>query len=554
MAESDFDIQQELCEFVRDGRLIEFDQYLYILSDQSNLLTTIIQQGDERFSLLMLAAVHGHEEIVRMILICSPTSIELEGSMYDSEGGLIGHVTALWCALDRGHFTIAHTLIDLGAADVNHGPLYPLLIDASTKGRLDIVQFLVDNGHADVNRTLTNDGDKCNSLVLAARSGQENIVAYLLDKGVDTNYRTHVHQDTALTVAASEGHSIIIQMLCAAGASVTVKNLDGKTPMTLVAERQAFEAIDSLFEYIHDETTFNDLELVASSYLANSNPITLDERQRMVRLLRKSLEQRILFHSPKPETEPIVAYDFQRECQTIDELDQIQTDHDRLCIEALLICERILVVRKDMRLFHQLFERRILMLVENEQFDRSFQLALHLFHLQRQMNVQNSVQHFIWIFCRMITTQTPIPAEQFLFPNVDTTRLLLAYGQRWIDVNARSQTSNETALHIVCRNINNDMKGNVLKIIEMLLDVGAHIDYVDSHGQTALNIATDTDIRTLLKSKQKISRLKCLCARFITMHQIPYDHVWPKSTPLTSFVQLHYTILPEEDIGFGLFD
>lgn len=140
------------------------------------------------------------------------------------------------------------------------------------------------------------------------------------------------------------------------------------------------------------------------------------------------------------------------------------------------------------------------------------------------------------------------------FPNVDTTRLLLAYGQQWIDVNAKNHISNETALHIVCRNSSHHVKGNVLKIIEILLDVGAHIDYTNSDSRTPLNVATDTDIRNFLQSKQKLPRLKCLCARFITMHQIPYDHVWSKPTPLTTFVQLHHTVSPEEYVDFGFFD
>ena len=164
---------------------------------------------------------------------------------------------------------MARILIDLGRADVNHGPYYPLLIDASRKGRLDIVHFLVENGCADVNRTVTNDESKSSSLILSAHYGHQNIVAYLLDKGADIEYRTHVEQNTAPTTAAREGHLTVIQLLCLAGVSVTVKNRDGKTPMMLVAEREAFETIDFLLEYIHDETTFDDLELVASSYLVS---------------------------------------------------------------------------------------------------------------------------------------------------------------------------------------------------------------------------------------------------------------------------------------------
>jgi hypothetical protein len=121
-------------------------------------------------------------------------------------------------------------------------------------------------------------------------------------------------------------------------------------------------------------------------------------------------------------------------------------------------------------------------------------------------------------------------------------------------VNAGDRSLNETALHIVCRNSSHRVKGSVLKIIDILLDVGAHIDYANSDGQTPLDIVTDTDIRAFLQSKQKIPRLKCLCARFITLRRIPYDNGCSKPTALSTFVQLHYTVSPEENMEFGLFD
>ncbi|CAF3494370.1 unnamed protein product [Rotaria sp. Silwood1] len=481
MGENNFDIEQELCKFVRDGRSIEFDEYLHIHSDVSNLLTTIIQQHNEYFTLLMLAALNGHDEVVRLLLSHSPTGIEVEGSVYDSEGNFVEHITALWCALDRGHFEVARTLIDFGEADVNHGPYYPLLIDASKKGRLDIVQFLVENGYADVNQTITNDANKYSSLILSAHYGHKNVVAYLLDIGADIEYRTHAEQNTALTTAAREGHLAIIQLLCWAGASINVKNHNGKTPMMLVAERDAFEAIDFLLEYIHDETTFDDLELVASSYITSNNVITLDERQRMV------LEQ------------------------------TTASNEDRRSI--------IIWIRK---------------LCQKQYTTTEGQNLLHM-----SVNPQT---------CYGINYRPTDIIQVLPFPNLDSTQLLLAYGQQWIDVNARDQNRSDTALHIVSRNFDQNIKENVMKIIEILLNANAHIDYVNYHGKTPFDEVVDTDIRFLLQSKHKLPRLKCLCARLITIHQITYDHVWPKPTALTNFVQLHNVLPSEDEMGFGLFD
>ncbi|CAF3199880.1 unnamed protein product [Rotaria sp. Silwood2] len=141
------------------------------------------------------------------------------------------------------------------------------------------------------------------------------------------------------------------------------------------------------------------------------------------------------------------------------------------------------------------------------------------------------------------------------FPNLDSTQLLLEYGKRWIDVDAKDHDCGNTALHNVSRSCRKNVQGNATKIIELLLDAGAHIDYVNNHGKTPLDQSSVIGIRTLLRSKQTPSQLKCLCARLINIHQIPYDHVWSNPTALTTFVQLHNQPPSEDDdLDFGLFD
>ncbi|CAF0907760.1 unnamed protein product [Rotaria sordida] len=142
-----------------------------------------------------------------------------------------------------------------------------------------------------------------------------------------------------------------------------------------------------------------------------------------------------------------------------------------------------------------------------------------------------------------------------LFPNLDSTQLLLEYGKRWIDVDAKDQDRGDTALHIVSRNFRKNVQGTATNIIELLLDAGTHIDYVNNYGKTPLDQSSGIGIRTLLRSKQTPSRLKCLCAHLINIHQIPYDHIWPNPTALTTFVQLHDQPSSEDDdLDFGLFD
>jgi ankyrin repeat protein len=320
----------------------------------------------------MIATLHGHDTIVRKILSHSldkTKTIELEGRTHSVNGDLVNKVTALWCALDRAHFNVARTLIDLGKANVNHGPLHPLLIDATIRGRLDIIQFLIENDYTDVNQTKTND------------------------------------ENTALAVAAMKGHLELVRVLSMAGASSRTINHAKKTPIVLAAENNKFDVMNYLLEHDHNNASFDDLELVAASHIFSQKGTEHYKSQWVIELLRQSLLKRTEFNIPKSVAEPIAIYDFQQECQSIDEFDQIQDNDDRLYIEALLIQERILLSQKDEKLFTLLFERATT-LVEEYQFDLCLDLILHIFHLSQQFQFQNYFKQFFWLFYNMFNSNS----------------------------------------------------------------------------------------------------------------------------------------------------
>ncbi|CAF4077551.1 unnamed protein product [Rotaria sp. Silwood2] len=360
MEEDEFFIPNELYKLVLRNKANELDAYLQQTSYAKMALLAVDQYKEEQVSIMMIAARHGFDEVMRILLAHRPTqqSVELEGTMYNVTGELVSEVTALWCALDRGHFTVARILIDVGGADVNHGPIHPLLIHAAIMGRFDVIRFLVDNRYTDVNETVTNDENECSSLIFAASIGHQPILAYLIERGANLEYRTKVNRNTALTAAAMNARLESIQLLCYAGASANVKNRNAKTPLILVAENNNFDAVAFLLEHNHDEVTFNELELfAANSYAMSNNHNGAQESERMVHLLRLALDKRALLNIPKIVSEPIIAYNFQLECQSVDELEQIQHDNDRLYIEALLIHERIFLATMNEKLFDPLFER-----------------------------------------------------------------------------------------------------------------------------------------------------------------------------------------------------
>lgn len=121
------------------------------------------------------------------------------------------------------------------------------------------------------------------------------------------------------------------------------------------------------------------------------------------------------------------------------------------------------------------------------------------------------------------------------FPNLSLARLLLTHCTRWIDINAIELNYGNTALHISSQNNTNDS----LAIVQFLLNSGAHIDSMNLFKQTPLDLVETNEIRTLLKSQQSPSRLKCLCARLVVEKQLPYEFLWPKETDMNNFLYLH---------------
>ena len=170
-------------------------------------------------SCLMPASGAGHTETVRYLVGLKDVEVN-----HKKNNG----VTALHCAVQKGHVDVVQVLIDAGADidaknEVGRSPL----MFASIKGHLDVVKVLVEAG-AGV-RATNNDGDTC--LLIAANFGHTETVRYLVGlKDVDVNHQgTYNH--TALHSAVDEGHPDVVQVLIDAGASVKTKDQDGRSPL-----------------------------------------------------------------------------------------------------------------------------------------------------------------------------------------------------------------------------------------------------------------------------------------------------------------------------------
>lgn len=226
---------------------------------------------------------------------------------------------------------------------------HSVLIDVIMRERLDIVRFLIDNNYVDINQ------NRSSSLT-------------------DSN--------TALSVTILTGNLKLVQLLYMAGASLTVKNHDYKTPVLIAAENERLDILDYLFEQQRDDFIFNDLEADIASHIIKYQSIIHYKSEWI---------KRIQFDQAKLFTAPNGLYNDQQKCRTLDEFVRIETDDNRLYIESLLIQERIFSVNKDQRLINWLFDEA-LSFVQDKHFDRCLFLVQHIFHLCELGNCQPSLE------------------------------------------------------------------------------------------------------------------------------------------------------------------
>jgi ankyrin repeat protein len=200
-----------LFDAIRSG---ELRQVRSLLDGDPSLLTARNETGA---SALLMSIYTGRHEVRALLL-----SRGLE--MDPGEAAAAGDLSRV------KHFVEANR----AAANVYSSDGFPIFALACFFGHLDTARYLADQG-ANIHAAATN-GTGYNALTAAVTAGHTEIVKFLLERGLDSNYR-YGPGYTPLLTAAANGHLEIVKLLLTHGADPAATANDGKSAMAIAAER-----------------------------------------------------------------------------------------------------------------------------------------------------------------------------------------------------------------------------------------------------------------------------------------------------------------------------
>ncbi|XP_065278010.1 protein fem-1 homolog A isoform X2 [Emys orbicularis] len=286
---------------------------------------------------LLIAARHGHREVVEYLLDHCGARVE-EGGSVSFDGETIEGAPPLWAASAAGHLEVVRCLLERGASVnqttlTNSTPLRAACFD----GHLEIVRYLVGERGADL-EVANRHGHTC--LMISCYKGHREIACYLLAKGADVNRRS-VKGNTALHDCAESGSLEILQLLLRSKARME-RDGYGMTPLLAASVTGHTNIVEYLIHYkcCSRGAAVEALELLGATFV--------DKKRDLLGALKYWRRAMELRHQggqylTKPEPRQLVlAYDYSREVSTLEELEALITDPDEMRMQALLIRERIL--------------------------------------------------------------------------------------------------------------------------------------------------------------------------------------------------------------------
>lgn len=211
--------------------------------DRAQIVSWCLDQGATVNEDIMRSIVSGNTFKTHKVLI--------EAKAVDIDYSVPWFGTALAMAATYGNYEWTKFCLEHGA-NPNSGKVIDeyktILAGTAENGKVDVVKLLLEHG-AKLKGS--------NALVVAAERGQLDVVKFLVELGEEleidemgvehpTDPRETEDMGSALHKAATEGHKGIVELLLEHGADINLKDVQGRTPLTLARDNSRSEIADLL--------------------------------------------------------------------------------------------------------------------------------------------------------------------------------------------------------------------------------------------------------------------------------------------------------------------
>jgi ankyrin repeat protein len=216
---------------------------VYLIGARSNSITTnkvyqedLLKQYSKFYWPAHYKAAEGHMSV----------ALKKKVLPFFLQGAMTSSPYATWAEDIASTYSIGHEINELLGLDWQDRLGYQLLSAACspptalsaacTFGLLSLTDEFDRVSPAEWNQRPQLDSGVYSLLHIAAKECQEQMVRWLLSKGVDLNPEDKLGE-TPLTLAAGCGHKAVVKLLLEKGADLESNNRDGRTPLSWAAEK-----------------------------------------------------------------------------------------------------------------------------------------------------------------------------------------------------------------------------------------------------------------------------------------------------------------------------
>ncbi|CAF2535841.1 unnamed protein product [Rotaria sp. Silwood2] len=401
---------------VRHGNLDILEKYLLSVSNPNKYLNQLYDEGyNQKCTLLTIACLHRYDDIIRMILQRFKPDLEIKNDILFGDGNksqqMCFNVTVLWTAAATNNFEMVKLFVEHGA-NVNHTTKTNStpLRSACYNGNIDMARYLIEHG-ANINIAKENNDT---NLAVSVYRKHLNMASYLVDElGCDVNMCDNDGRPP-LYDAVNCGSLELVQFLLDHGARNFPAICDKMSPLMWAAEKRRTNLVDAISSHCSLIEQIEAKELLGSAFACAD----LEDRdfEEAFQHFIQALHLRSVYNLPKKlTTTTIDLFNHKQECQTIDQLNEIYSNHALISIEALLIRERLLGPNNVEYRYSLRYHGAIL--ADNNQHYQAMAFWMYELGLREKYSINmdsENLRHFASMFSEMIFVSLAIPIENLL--------------------------------------------------------------------------------------------------------------------------------------------